>query len=80
VKEGGIPVKVYSSLPSGMETTVKFILGDTPITSVVFGIIDYKVDTPIEVAFEGDGILLYDGKSTKKIGNGTLRIISVDKK
>jgi multiple sugar transport system ATP-binding protein len=79
VKEGGLPVKVYSSLPSGMETTVKFKLGGNIMTSVVFGIIDYPVDSDIRIDFQGDGILLYDGSSTNKLANGTLKIDSLDK-
>jgi len=79
VEKGGLPVRVYSSLPSGMETTVKFVLGDAVLTSVVFGIIDYPVDSPINVDFQGDGVLLYDGQTSAKLGNGTLKIVSIEK-
>lgn len=74
VKRGGIPVKVYSSLPGGMETTVKVTLGENILTLVVFGIIDYKVDETINIDIVGENIILFDKNSSNRIAMGTIKI------
>ena len=70
----GIPAIVYSSLPAGMETTVKIKFGENILTSVVFGIIDYPTDSPISISFIGDKIVLFDKESTKRLTDGKLKI------
>ena len=68
----GIEATVYSTLPSGMETTVKLRLGDALITSVVFGGIDFPVDAHVCLAFKGSDMLLYDSASTRLLAVGSL--------
>ena len=63
---------VYSTLPSGMETTVKLKLGGEIITSVVFGSIDFPVDTRVALAFKGSDMLLYASDTTKLLAVGSL--------
>ena len=71
----GVEAVVYSSLPGGMETTIKLNIADTILTSVEFGIIDYPVDTTIKVKFTSDNIVLFDKNTTNRIANGSLTII-----
>jgi len=63
---------VYTTLPSGMETTVKLEVGDTFLTSVVFGSVDYHHKTKLSFSFIGNGIVLFDSKSGKCISIGNL--------
>ena len=75
IREGGaVEGHVYSTLPTGMETTVKVACGDTMLTSVVFGNVDYPVDMPIQLAINGDGVMLYDKQSTNAVGQGSVKI------
>ena len=74
IKHKGLPAKVYSTLPAGMETTVKVNLGNDILTSVVFGIIDYKVDEKVHIDFKGNGIILFDKESTNRLVDGKLEI------
>lgn len=74
INKNGVPVKVYSSLPSGMETTVKIDLAGNILTLVVFGVIDYKVDASINIDFQGKDIVLFDKVSTNRIAIGQLKI------
>lgn len=67
-KGEGVAGKVYSTLPSGMETTVKIHYGDQIFTSVVFGGVDYAVNQPIHFSFRGKDILLFGKESGKRIG------------
>ena len=74
-KGEGIEGKVYSTLPSGMETTVKIHYGDQIFTSVVFGGVDYAVNQPIHFSFRGKDILLFGKESGKRIGVGGIRLL-----
>lgn len=74
ISEDGLEGEVYSSLPSGMETTVKIKYGDDILTSVVFGIIDYAVGTPIKIKFNSNNIVVFDKASTNRIAIGELKI------
>ena len=57
-----------------METTVKIQYGEQIFTSVVFGGVDYSVNQPIHFSFRGGDILLFDKKTTARLGVGTLTV------
>ena len=69
--EEGILAKVWSTLPSGMETTVKLHLGETELTAVVFGDVDYAVDSEVRFTFSKTAIL-FDKATGKNIARGPL--------
>ena len=73
-EDGDIEGLAYSTLPAGMETTVKIKLGDTILSSVVFGAIDYETDAKIRFSVAGSGILLFDRQSGKNIACGKLSV------
>ncbi len=77
IRDGGrIPGRVYSTLPAGMETTVKADIGNgTMLTSVVFGNVDYEADRPIRMDMEGDQILLFDAETTKRVAIGSVEVM-----
>ena len=72
----GRKASVYSTLPSGMETIVKVTLGDTQLTSVVFGSVDYDIDSEVTVDFTGNRCLLFARDSGRRLGSGELRFDS----
>ena len=74
IDEQGISTTVYSTLPAGMETTVKLRLNDDVITGVVFGSVDYAVNTPLNINFNGNKIILFDKNTTNRIAFGSLKI------
>ena len=73
-ENGALDGTTYSTLPTGMETTVKVTCGDTMLTSVVFGNVDYPVDMPIRLAINGDALMLFDKQSGNAVGQGSLNI------
>ena len=73
--DGKIKAEIYSTLPSGMETTVKVRIGSEIISSVIFGAIDYNVDEIVSLDFKGDAICLFDKASTKRIAVGSVEIV-----
>ena len=67
-----VKASVYSTLPSGMETTVKLRLGGEIVTSVVFGSVDFPVDTEVSLAFNGSDMLLYSSETGALLADGSL--------
>ena len=72
--DGDIEGLAYSTLPAGMETTVKIKIGETILSSVVFGAIDYETDAKIRFNVAGSGILLFDRESGKSIAVGRIAV------
>ena len=71
--EGTRRATVYSTLPAGMETTVKLDVEGTMLTAVVFGDVDYPVDCPVKFDFSKTAIL-FDKASGKNVACGTLEL------
>ena len=67
-----VQATAYSTLPSGMETTVKLRLGDEIVTSVIFGSVDFPIDTEVSLAFHGPDMLLYATESGELLADGSL--------
>ncbi len=70
--QGNVSGSVYSTLPAGMETTIKIAIGDSIISSVMFGSIDYPVDSKICFNIESNKIVLIDKKSGNTLALGKL--------
>ena len=70
--KGGIVGSVYSTLPSGMETTVKIKVGDTILSSVMFGSLNYDVDTDIRFSICSDRILLFENGTGRMVASGSM--------
>ena len=74
-EDGSLRGTVHSTLPAGMETTVKINMGDMQISSVVFGSIDYPMDQPIACDIIGSDVLAFDKASGKRITLGAIEIV-----
>ena len=75
IREGGkLEARIYSTLPAGMETTVKAQCGDTMLTSVVFGSVDYPVDATVHMDITGTSLSLFDAATGQAVGFGSLSI------
>ncbi|MCQ2397861.1 MAG: ABC transporter ATP-binding protein [Sphaerochaetaceae bacterium] len=72
-ENGKIEGTVYSTLPAGMETTIKIAVGNTIISSVMFGSMDFSVDSKIRFDVYGSKILLFDKNTGCNIAYGSLR-------
>ena len=69
VDDGALTGTAYSTLPAGMETTIKIKIDDTILSSVVFGAIDYAVDQEIKFNVVGEGVVLFDGHNRVALGS-----------
>ena len=74
IAEGHVEGEIYGAMPTGMESTVKIRLDDYLLTGVVFGNTLYAIGTKVKLNIKGDGILLFDRKSGKKIASGSLTL------
>ena len=72
LEKGDNTAKIYGTLPAGMETTVKLDVDGYILTSVKFGNVDYKLNSDMDFAIEGDGIILFDKESGKNVGKGSV--------
>ena len=72
--DGPIEGRVYSTLPTGMETTLRVACGGAMLTSVVFGSVDYPVDTPVRLSMTGSRLVLFDKASGKSVGVGSVEM------
>ena len=71
-QDSDVKAKVYSTLPAGMETTVKLQLGGEIITSVIFGSVDFEIDSEVSLDFHGQDMLLYNGETGALMADGSL--------
>ncbi len=71
---GAVKCKVYSTLPSGMETTVILKIENTLLTAVVFGGMDFPVDSGIGLELNHDNYILFDKSSQENIATGSLGV------
>ena len=57
-----------------METTVKIALGDTLLSAVKFGAVNYEADEVIRFDISGEGIILFDKASRRNISLGSVEV------
>ncbi len=76
LENGSMKASIYTTLPTGMETTVKIRLGEQILSAVVFGSVDYAVDQPIALQFLDSQILLFDKATGDRIAVGKLEEIA----
>lgn len=72
--DGNIEGEIYSSMPTGMETTVRIAVGNYIITGVMFGGMVYNLGDKVKVGFKGNNAILFDRKTGRKIALGALEI------
>jgi len=72
LNQGTLQGRVFATLPSGMETTVKISVGDEIVTAVVFGSIDYQVNVDVSFELTGHHVLLFDAETTESRAIGTI--------
>ena len=71
---GALEASVWSTLPAGMETTVRLSCAGAMLTSVVFGSVDYPVNAPVRLDVTGERIVLFDAASGNRAAVGRLEL------
>ena len=73
-EDKGMPGEIYSSMPTGMETTVRAAVGNYILTGVMFGGVVYKLGDKTNVSFKGNNVILFSRRSGRFITLGKLDI------
>ncbi len=71
---GMLEGEVYSSMPTGMETTLRIAHGNYLLTGVMFGGVVYKLGEKVNIDFTGRNAILFDRKSGRMIALGELQV------
>ena len=72
-ENGPIEGRIYSTLPTGMETTVQVNCEGTRLTGVVFGSVDFPIDSTVHLDLTGDSLMLFDADSGKAVAGGSAK-------
>ena len=72
--KGKIAAEVYSSMPTGMETTVRLRLGNLLLTGVAFGKITFALEEKVKFDFGKSEVILFSARSGRLISTGTLEV------
>ncbi|MEA4945106.1 MAG: ATP-binding cassette domain-containing protein [Propionicimonas sp.] len=73
IRDGGaFEAEVYSSMPTGMETTVRVRIGNYLLTGVIFGGAIYAIGQKVRVDLDGDALMLFSRKNGRMIAQGSL--------
>jgi len=71
---GAHEAEVYSSMPTGMETTIRVNLGSYLLTGVVFGGTVFTIGEKVRVGLTGDSIMLFSRANGRLVATGSLQI------
>ena len=74
INDGGrLTGTVFSTLPSGMETTVKLDVHGESLAAVVFGDVDYEIDSEVSFSFHKAAVL-FDKETRMNIAKGMIEV------
>ncbi len=71
--DGRITAEVYSSMPTGMETTVRVNVGNYLLTSVMFGGVIYTLGQKVKISLNSNNVMLFSKVNGKLIGLGSVK-------
>lgn len=70
-----VRARIYSALPSGMETVVKLQIAEHVLTSVMFGAVEFAIDADTGVAVTGEHCVLFDRDSGTRLATGRVTLV-----
>ncbi len=73
--DGKLKGAIYSSMPTGMETTVKIDINGYLLTGVVFGNINFKIGQEIHFDIETEKAMLFSKANQRFIALGRIEVI-----
>lgn len=73
-EKGKISAEVYSSMPTGMETTVRLRVGNLLLTGVSFGKITFALEEKVRFDFGKSEVVLFSARSGRLVSTGTLEL------
>lgn len=74
-EDGNLEGEVFSAMPTGMETTVRILMGEYLLTAVVFGGVLYKIGQKIRFSFADENVMLFSRKNGRLMSRGTVELV-----
>ncbi|MGP5305778.1 ATP-binding cassette domain-containing protein [Brachybacterium alimentarium] len=71
--DGRFEAEVYSSMPTGLETTVRLRVGRFLLTSVLFGGTTFRIGDRVRFDYKDGQAMLFSRRNGRRIGAGSLR-------
>jgi ABC-type sugar transport system ATPase subunit len=71
-QDGDLDGEVFSSMPTGMETTVRIRVGQQLLTSVLFGGMVYQLGDMVRLSLTGSTVMLFSRANGRLITEGKL--------
>lgn len=72
-QNGKYNATIYSSMPTGMETTVKILYKNYILTAVIFGDISFSIGQKIKFEFDTNSIMLFSQHTQELISTGFVK-------
>ena len=69
-----VKASIYSSMPTGMETTIRIAYDNYLLTGVMFGGVVYELGQEVRFDVTGNNVMLFSRKSGRLISLGSLNI------
>ena len=67
--------KIYSAMPTGMETTIRVSINGFLLTGVIFGASSFTLDEDVKIKAVGESIMLFDRKHQQFMTLGSLEVL-----
>jgi len=74
-EDGKLKGSIYSSMPTGMETTVKIDINGYLLTGVVFGNINFKIGQEIHFDIETEKAMLFSKANQRFVALGRIEVV-----
>ncbi|MCF0111131.1 MAG: ABC transporter ATP-binding protein, partial [Erysipelotrichaceae bacterium] len=72
--ESKLEAEIYSSMPTGMETTIRANVGNYILTGVMFGGVIYHLGDKVNLDFKGNSLILFSKKNGRFITLGSAEV------
>lgn len=70
-----LEAEIYGAMPTGMESTIKVKIDDFLLTGEIFGNLNFKIGSKVNLTIISDRIMLFDRVSGKLITTGSLEFV-----
>lgn len=75
IDKAELEAEIYGAMPTGMESTIKVKIDDFLLTGEIFGNLNFKIGSKVNLTIISDRIMLFDRVSGKLITTGSLEFV-----
>ena len=75
IDKAELEAEIYGAMPTGMESTIKVKIDDFLLTGEIFGNLNFKIGSKVNLTIISNRIMLFDRVSGKLITTGSLEFV-----